>query len=162
MMTRRACVELLGSLVTSLSAFTACKKKIEIAGEESKGREAGSPTAAETEPPTSADWLGFTPYAGARALCNEFVQGFSNGKPMEIHWATFATHDATEDVIALYSKYEKGSLEKEGNSLTVRRGSPVEAVLSVDSSSGKKYHTCINQPRPDEQTIIEVSQVIRP
>ena len=81
---------------------------------------------------------------------------------MEIHWITFATRDAPEDVIAFYSKKASGNVEVEGKSITIRRGSPVDAVLSVRATSEAHYHTCANQARPEEKTIIDVSNILRP
>jgi len=152
--TRRACVELLGSLLATATGLTACRRIREIVGGESRTKDA--------ERPADADWFGFTPYAGARPLCSESVLAFSNGKQIEIHWKTFATRDTADQVMAYYSKGVKGNLEVKGQSLTLSRGNPVQAVLSVDAASAKQYHTCGDLPRPDENTIIGVSQILRP
>ena len=155
MMTRRGCVKLLGLSLTSLTVLTGCEKMREIARGKGKTTEA--------QGTSSGDWLGFTAYPGARQLCNEFTLGFTHdNKPMEIHWVTFATRDAPEDVIAFYSKRESGKLEVEGKSATLNRGNPVHAVLSINAASAAHYHTCAGQPLPEEKTVIDLSNLLRP
>jgi len=38
----------------------------------------------------------------------------------------------------------------------------VNAVLSINAASEAHYHTCANQPRPEEKTIIDVSNLLKP
>jgi len=99
MMTRRACAKFLGLSFASLTVLTGCEKMREIA--RGKGK------TAEAEGTSNGDWLGFTPYPGARQLCNEFTTGFTHdNKPMEIHSVTFATRDAPEKESPPISKGE--------------------------------------------------------
>lgn len=143
-MMKRAGIKLLGLLLTSLISFTACEKGREIVKGEHHGVEA--------ESASNGEWLGFTPYPAARQLCNQYTLGSTNdNKPMEIHGVTFATRDAPEDVIAFYSKGESGNAEVEGKSITIRRGNPVESVLSAQAASAAHFHTCADQPRPEEK-----------
>ena len=148
MMTRFACVKFLGLLLLSLTVLTGCEKRHEIEGGE------GRKMAAE-----HADWFGFTPYPVVRQLCDEFVEGQSSGKPMGIHWTSYATQDTTEKVVGFYLKTQDGNVEIGKESITIRRGeNGVEAALSVHAASTTDYPTCGNEPQHGEKTVINVSR----
>jgi hypothetical protein len=141
--------------LASLILAAGCKKIREIV--------TGKSHRAEAEGATHADWLGFTPYPAARQLCDEFTMASSgDSKPIEIHSITFATRNTTQEVIAFYSKAERGTATIEENSSSLRQGSSAEAVLYVDTVSPAPSHTCANQPHTGEETIIDVSSVLRP
>jgi len=144
----------LGPLITGLVLSVGCKKT----------GESGTPRQQTTSEVTAReDWLGFTPYPNARRLCNEFTLGFAgNHQQVEIHWITFATRDPVQDVNAFYTATEKGSVELKEGSLTIRRGDPVAAVLSVHPTSSPDYPTCAEKPRPEETTVIDASTMTRP
>jgi len=140
-------------LVTSLVCFAACSNAPHNLKPESS---------TNTDHTASGDWLGFTPYPGARQLCNEFTRGFGGDhKEVEIHWVSFASRDANQQAIAFYSKTENGVVERKEGSLTLRRGDPVQDVLSIHAASSTDYPSCTNRPGTDERTIIEVSHVTR-
>lgn len=143
----------LSFLITFLLLLGGCKK----------ARESATPNHGSVAEHTApADWMGFTPYPRARQLCNESTLGFSGGRQMEIHWVSFATRDSVQAAVTFYSKAEKGTVELKEDSLTIRRGNPVAAVLSVVAASSADYPRCSEQPQPEEKTVIDVSTVTRP
>ena len=149
-MTRRAWRCFFGFLFTSLIACTSGEKRLAVTGERVNKM--------QDESTNEKNWFGFTPYPGARELCDQMVDGRSSSGPMGIHWRSYATRDATEDVIAFYAKAEGRDVGVEGKSITVRRGKEkVEAVLSVHAASATDYPGCDSKPRPEEKTVIIVS-----
>jgi hypothetical protein len=115
----------------------------------------GVPRAA-AEDSSGGSWAGFPPYPHARFLCDQYILGKdSNSKRVSINWSSFATRDATEKVIAFYSKPENGKVEKDGESVTIHRDD--SRSLSVYPASAGGYPTCEKKSEPEEKTVIIVS-----
>jgi hypothetical protein len=113
--------------------------------------------AIEPPPTTTAEkWLGtFAVYPGARELCSQHV----TGNVMHILWHAYATRDLPEKVIAFYMQAEgKERAGQSENSVTFRHG---DKVLSIHRASAKDYPECGKPPRPEEKTVLIVSQAIR-
>ncbi|MBM3745856.1 MAG: hypothetical protein FJW34_08665 [Acidobacteria bacterium] len=113
--------------------------------------------AVEPPPATTAErWLDtFAVYPGARELCSQHV----TGNAMHILWHAYATRDLPEKVIAFYVQAEgKEHAEQSENSVTFRHG---DKVLSIHRASAKDYPECGKPPRPEEKTVLIVSQAIR-
>ena len=104
---------------------------------------------------SSGDWMGFAPYPGARQLCSEVVLGLSGSKQVEIHWRSFASRDATADVIKFYASREGKNAERSSDSLEVRRGA--DHTLSVYPASKAGAPSCASKPNSAEKTVIIVS-----
>jgi len=107
--------------------------------------------------PTGGEkWLDtFAAYPGARELCSQHV----TGNVMHILWHAYVSRDIPEKVIAFYVQAEgKEHVEQGQNSLSVRHG---DKVLSIHSTAAKDYPDCGKSPRPEEKTIMIVSQAIR-
>ena len=115
------------------------------AGHEIRPADAGS--AAE-----AGDWLGFRPYPGARHLCTQFVDGFSNGKPSGGQWMSFASGESAASIATFYDAPATGD-----GGFEVNQGN---RHLSVHPT-GAKYPSCEVAPRSGEQTVIVVSQFYR-
>jgi hypothetical protein len=101
-------------------------------------------------------WLGFDAYSGARGLCNEHVLGSSGSKRVEIHWQSFASRDATADVIDFYARREGKNVQRSADSLEVRHGE--DYVLTVQPASKGGGPSCSTKPNTDEKTLIIVSE----
>jgi len=101
-------------------------------------------------------WLdSFAVYPGARVLCWQHV----HGNVAHIIWHSYATYDAPEKVIAFYMQAEgEQHAERNGNSVTFRHG---DKTLSIHRASARDYPDCGKPPRPEDQTILIVSQAIR-
>ena len=104
----------------------------------------------------NGNWLGFTPYPGAREICHQFVDGRDGTGPVGIEWRSYGTRDDTALVIAFYAKTGGKNMEQGENSITLRQGK--SRILSAHAASASGYPTCENKPRPEEKTIIIVSQ----
>lgn len=105
--------------------------------------------------PPSGKWLDFTPYPGARELCNEVVTGHGGKGPVEIHWHSFASRDALADVIEFYARREGKNAERTSDSLDVHHGT--NQILSVYSASKTGVPGCASKPNSVEKAIIIVS-----
>ncbi len=107
-------------------------------------------------PQKGEKWLDtFAAYPGAREHCSQHV----TGNVMHILWHAYVTGDTPDKVIAFYVQAEgEEHVEQGENSLTVRHG---DKVLSIHSTPAKDYPTCGKAPRPEDKTIIIVSQAIR-
>jgi hypothetical protein len=103
------------------------------------------------------EWFGFTPYPGARQLCDQFVMGRGSGGPMEIHWLSYATTDAMAKAVAFYQKVK--DVEKGSGSVTFRLDK--DTTLSVQAATSSDYPKCDSKPKSGEQTVIVVSHAIR-
>jgi hypothetical protein len=160
MMTKRAWWCFFGLFFTSLVACTSGEKRPTVT-EERVSKMQGESAKEEKMQDESAKeekWFGFTPYPGARKLCEQAVDGWSSTGPVGFVWRSYATRDATAQVIAFYAKAEGRNAEVEGKSLIVRRGQKkVERVLSVHAASATDYPSCDSKPRPGEKTVIIVS-----
>ena len=106
-------------------------------------------------------WLGFASYPEARHVCENWVLGSANGRRVEVHWHSFATTDAPDQVAAFYAKKERVPAEKDKDdgSLIFRHGK--NYVLIIFSVSAH-YQTCDHETvRAEEKTVISVSQMLR-
>lgn len=110
----------------------------------------------EKQERSDPNWFGFTPYPGARELCHQWVDGRDSSGPVGIEWRSYAARAATEQVIAFYAKSGDRNAERGDNSITVHQGK--DRVLSVHAVSASGYPSCDNKPRPEEKTVIIVSQ----
>jgi len=104
---------------------------------------------------SSGKWLGFTAYPGVRDLCDEVVRGQSEKGPVEIHWRSFASRDATADVIAFYAKREGKNARRSTDSIEIRRDA--DYILSAYPASRTGVPSCSVKANSEEKTIIVVS-----
>jgi hypothetical protein len=82
-----------------LAAVATCDKARQLRAE-------GTPKP-EAEDRIGKDWASFPPYPHTRLLCNKCVRGrTSDNKRVGITWTSYPTRDATEKIIAFYSKAE--------------------------------------------------------
>jgi hypothetical protein len=101
-------------------------------------------------------WLGFPAYPGARELCNEHVLALSGKTQHEVHWLSFASRDATADVISFYAGREGKNAQRSSDSFEVHHGA--DHTLTVQPASKAVAPSCSSKPRADEKTVIVVSE----
>jgi hypothetical protein len=99
-------------------------------------------TAGET---ASDTWFGFSRYPGARKLCEQAVDGFSNGKPSGGVWMSFASREEPATIAAFYGASATGDGSFKAGGLRIH---PLRA----------NYPSCGVEPRPGEKTVIVVAK----
>jgi hypothetical protein len=103
-------------------------------------------------------WLGvFAPLPGARELCSQHVLGGSTARTrIEIAFTLYATTKPTPDVIRFYAAAQKQAVATDATTLVVKadRGHKVLSVLRA----GDDRPSCGIDPRPDEPTVVLVSE----
>jgi len=122
---------------------------------ESQSAEALAATLAQALDPVQ-QWLGFTPYLGARLLCSERVLG-SKGEVLD--WRSFATADDIEKVAAFYVGHGLKEPDRSAGEVIYRRGS--EGVLSLRPAAASKPPTCDQKPLANEMTVVLISRMKR-
>jgi hypothetical protein len=117
--------------------------------------QASAPAVAAGQAP--ARWLGvFTAFEGARELCSQHALGAAaGGRRMEIAFTLYATTRPTADVVGFYARAHALTVEPGATTLTVRLEDG-RKVLTV-SKAAAGHPTCGVDPRPDEPTVIVVS-----
>jgi hypothetical protein len=121
------------------------------------GGQASPPAAAAGQAP--AQWLGvFTAFKGARELCSQHALGGSSAASrIEISFTLYATTKPTADVVSFYATAHKLTVEPGATTLTVKLEKG-RKVLTV-SKATDDHPACGVNPRPDEPTVIVVSEV---
>ena len=119
--------------------------------------QASPPATAAGQAP--ARWLGaFTAFKGARELCSQHVLGGSTAASrIEIAFTLYATTKPTADVVSFYATAHQLTVEPGATTVTVKveKG---HKVLTVSKATAD-HPACGVDPRPDEPTVILVSEV---
>jgi hypothetical protein len=119
----------------------------------------GLALAAAVSGQTPPRWLGvFTPLKGARELCSQHALGGATAQTrIEVAFTLYATTQPAGDVVRFYAAAHHVSVEPDATTLVVKlaRGHKVLNVFRA----GDDHPACGVDPRPDEPTVILVSEV---
>ena len=97
-------------------------------------------------------WFGFAAFPEARLLGLQFIVTVSGE---DLHVAVYAAEADVEEVVGFYEREEPGPREEsEWSAVTLRRGG---RLLEVYAATSQFYPRSEEQPRPEEKTVIMVS-----
>jgi hypothetical protein len=104
-------------------------------------------------------WLGvFAPLKGARELCSQHVLGGATAQTrIEVAFTLYATTQPTGEVVRVYAAAHNVTVEPDATTLVVKVDNG-HKVLTVFRAADD-HPACGVSPRPDEPTVILVSEV---
>ena len=106
-------------------------------------------------------WFGaFTPYPNVRELCDQHV----SGNNMNITWRSYATRDPLAKVVQFYETDQKtkADVDQATGERKFAAASDADTILSIYPATAKIPTCPKGATKKEENTVIMVSQAVRP